>query len=273
MSSLTGPVAESAEFVRRKIPHSPSVGLVLGSGLGDFADRIPRATVLDSAQIPHYPPSTVEGHRGRLVFGELHGVRLLVLQGRVHFYETGGLAPVLYPLRLAHALGVRTLLLTNAAGGVNRSFLPGDLMLISDTINMTSETAGDPAPSAPPAPAMFDVSLGRMAMQAAQAMGIRLHAGVYAGVKGPSYETAAEVEMIHRLGGDAVGMSTVLEARAAQALGMRLLGISCITNHATGLTPDPLSHEEVKEVGQRVKASFGQLVEEIIRRIGPSQQP
>jgi purine-nucleoside phosphorylase len=265
MTPLAVHLAESAAVVRRLVPFSPEMTLVLGSGLGDFADRIPDPLALQSDQIPHFPNSTVEGHRGRLVFGTLHGTRLLVLQGRVHFYETGDIGLVSYPLLLAHALGAKTLVLTNAAGGVNRAFLPGDLMLISDIINLTNESTSGAVPP-PSGGGIFDPALARMAIATSEELGIRLQIGVYAGVKGPSYETAAEVEMIHRVGGDAVGMSTVLEARLAHSLGIRVLGISCITNQATGLTPAPLSHLEVSEVGQRVKVSFGQLIEGVIRR-------
>jgi purine-nucleoside phosphorylase len=271
MTPLADHLAESAAVVRRLVPFSPEVTLVLGSGLGDFADRIPDPLALQSDQIPHYPNSTVEGHRGRLVFGTLHGTRLLVLQGRVHFFETGNVGLVTYPLLLAHALGAKTLVLTNAAGGVNRAFLPGDLMLITDIINLTNETASGPAALRPKAE-IFDPVLARMAIATSEELAIRLHSGVYAGVKGPSYETAAEVEMIHRLGGDAVGMSTVLEAGLARSMGMRVLGISCITNQATGLTTAPLNHIEVSEVGQRVKVSFGHLIEGVIRRYGEERR-
>lgn len=265
MTSVADHLAGSAAVVRRQAPFAPEVALVLGSGLGDFADRIRDPFALGSDQIPHFPHSTVEGHRGRLVFGTLHGIRLLVLQGRIHFYETGDVGQVTYPLLLAHTLGAKTLVLTNAAGGVNRAFRPGDLMLITDIINLTDETVR--ATTAPrQGGELFDPALRRMALATAEELGIRLQTGVYAGVKGPSYETAAEVEMIHRLGGDAVGMSTVLEARLAQALGMRLLGISCITNQATGLTSAPLNHMEVSEVGRRVNVSFGRLIEGVIHR-------
>jgi purine-nucleoside phosphorylase len=267
MIPLADHLAESAAVIRSLVPFSPEVTLVLGSGLGDFAERIPDPVALQSDQIPHYPRSTVEGHRGRLVFGTLHATRLLVLQGRVHFFETGYTGPVTYPLLLAHALGAKTLVLTNAAGGVNRAFLPGDLMLITDIINLTHESASSPVPQ-PSGAGLFDPGLARMAIATSEELGIRLQKGVYAGVKGPSYETAAEVEMIHRVGGDAVGMSTVIEAQLAFALGMRVLGISCITNQATGLTSAPLSHLEVSEVGQRVKVSFGHLIEGVIRRHG-----
>jgi len=265
-------LAESAASLLGSIPSPPSLVLVLGSGLGDFAERIPRSFAVDGEQIPHYPRSTVEGHRGRLVFGTLLGVPLMVIQGRVHFYETGEIHSVLYPLLLAHALGARSVVLTNAAGGINRSYSPGDLMLVSDILNLTGEsvhTSGVEAEEQQKP--MFDPLMRRIALDAAEQMGIRLHSGVYAGVKGPSYETAAEVEMIHRLGGDAVGMSTVLEAQLTHRLGMRTLGISCITNHATGLTPNALSHDEVNEVGQRTRSSFGKLIEGIISRIATTR--
>ncbi|MBP1648793.1 MAG: deoD1 [Bacteroidetes bacterium] len=255
-------IAESVCFIRGKTGQIPTVGLILGSGLGDFADNLPRPITLTAASIPNYPASTVEGHRGRLVFSTLDsGLTVVAFQGRVHFYESREVGTVTYPVRLAHALGVRTLVITNAAGGINREFSPGDLMLISDQLNLTSEIAHPTLPHPVRISAdVYDPQLRSMLAEMASSMGIPLHSGVYAGVKGPSYETAAEVEMIRRVGGDVVGMSTVLEARLAAALGMRVMGISCITNEATGIGGTKLNHEEVTEVANRVRHDFAQLL-------------
>ncbi len=255
-------IAESVRFIRGKSSQIPSVGLILGSGLGDFADSLPRAVTLTGANIPHYPASTVEGHKGLLVFSTLDsGLNVVAFQGRVHFYESREVGTVTFPVRLAHALGIRTLVITNAAGGINIELCPGDLMLISDQLNLTSEivlsTPTDPVQISGCA---YDHQLRAMLAETAASMGISLRTGVYAGVKGPSYETAAEVEMIRRIGGDVVGMSTVLEARLAASLGIRVVGISCITNKATGIGGSRLNHQEVTDVANRVRHDFALLL-------------
>jgi purine-nucleoside phosphorylase len=267
MDLLEQHIQESVNFIRRRIGLQPTVGLVLGSGLGDFADSLPVVGTIAAADIPHYPTSTVEGHRGRLVFSTLpSGIEALIFQGRVHFYESRDINTVTFPIRLAYALGVRTLLITNAAGGVNREFFPGDLMLIADQINLTWEnslrllTRGTKTEES-----LYDAELRSRAADIAASLGLKLRVGVYAGVKGPSYETAAEVEMIRRLGGDVVGMSTVLEVHLAATLGMRVLGISCITNKATGIGEGKLNHQEVTEVASRVRHDFALLFNAILR--------
>lgn len=262
-------IEEAAQALRTRVQYAPQVGLILGSGLGDFADSLTSLASIPTSEIPHYPAGSVQGHRGRLVFSEIRpGTVALTFQGRLHFYESGHPETVLFPIRIAHALGVRTLLLTNAAGGVNRTFHPGDLMLISDQINLTMERASqDASPRETAHLPRYDPQLSDLAMREAAALGIPLHRGVYAGVKGPSYETAAEVEMIHRMGGDAVGMSTVLEVELAASLGMRTLGISCITNKATGIGTEPLSHDEVTEVAARVKTRFLMLISALLSHL------
>ncbi|RPH35260.1 purine-nucleoside phosphorylase [bacterium] len=260
-------IQESVSFVRAKTRQHPSVGLILGSGLGDFADTLPGAITIAASDIPHYPVSTVEGHRGRLVFSTLgSGLTVIAFQGRVHFYESRDVHTVTFPVRLAHALGVHTLLVTNAAGGINKEFSPGDLMLISDQLDFTWENSlRILTGTARTRRFLYDPELLSRAAETAASLGIRLRTGVYAGVKGPSYETAAEVEMIRRLGGDVVGMSTVLEAHLASALGMRLVGISCITNKATGIGGAKLNHQEVTEVANRVRHDFSLLLNGILQ--------
>jgi purine-nucleoside phosphorylase len=242
------------------------VGLVLGSGLGDFADTLPEVTSIDAYDIPHYPFSTVEGHRGRLVFSTLvSGLPVLAFQGRVHFYESRDVSTVTFPVRLAYELGVRTLLITNAAGGINREFSPGDLMLISDQLDFTLESGlRTVVGSTQVVGGLYDPVLRARAIEIAASFGMQLRTGVYAGVKGPSYETAAEVEMIRRAGGDVVGMSTIFEVHLATALGMRVLGISCITNKATGIGGAKLNHQEVTEVANRVRHDFALLLNGIL---------
>ncbi len=265
--SIAEKIKASLRFIRKRTKARPRIAIVLGSGLGHFADSIPSAQVINTTTIPFYPKSTIKGHSGRLLFGQLHGKTLLMFQGRIHFYESGDLESILYPIRIAHALGVRTLLLTNAAGGVNPHFKPADLMLIRDHINLTFEnTSGTVAPLHRNAP-VYNTELQSIITAAARSKGIRLREGTYCGLKGPSYETAAEVRMSKIIGSDAVGMSTVNEASFAHALGMRVGGISCITNLSTGITDQPLTHNEVTEVALRVQHSFSTLLDAIVERI------
>jgi purine-nucleoside phosphorylase len=257
-------LANSLSYIRDRVSSRPEVAIVLGSGLGDFADALPGAIALSTADIPHYPKSSVEGHKGRLIFASIAGREILAFQGRVHFYESHSVETVLYPIRVAELLGVKTIVLTNAAGGINRSFLPGDLMLIADHINFTSETVPSKKDELQRSNPVYASRLLTLASTKAEELGIPLRSGVYVGLKGPSYETAAEIEMLGRLGGDAVGMSTVLESSFAASLGMDVLGISCITNLGTGIGTTKLSHAEVTEVGNRVKKSFARLLMGII---------
>lgn len=254
----------SSNFVRNRMKIEPRTGIILGSGLGDFVDGFPNALSIDTKDIPHYPRSTVEGHKGRLVLASLREKSLLAFQGRVHFYESNSVDSVLYPIHLANALGVKTLIVTNAAGGVNRSFSPGDLMLIVDQINLTNAISSSKSVQQTKSNELYSKRLALKVFRVAAAEGINLRSGVYVGLKGPSYETAAEIEMIRRIGGDAVGMSTVLEVSCAAQLGMEVLGISCITNLGTGIGKEKLSHAEVTDVGNRVKKTFATLVSSVI---------
>jgi purine-nucleoside phosphorylase len=261
------------------------VGLILGSGLGNFADDLSRVDELLSVDIPHYPTSTVQGHAGRLVFGHVRdGTRtsppLLVFNGRVHFYETNALAPVIFPVFVARELGVSTLIVTNAAGGINRTFHAGDLMLITDILSMTFLPVGQTVSAMhlreQGVPLLesegtrgergnvFDNTLQGRLRVAAQTRGISLLEGTYCWLKGPTYETAAEVEMLRRLGVDAVGMSTVPEIIAARNLALNVIGISLISNLATGITGEQLSHEEVTDTANRVQESFTGLLKEFL---------
>jgi purine-nucleoside phosphorylase len=257
-------IAEAVTFIREHAPHAPQIALVLGSGLGGFTDALQCDEVIPVGNIPHYPRSTVQGHKGEIVFARLEGVRLVAFRGRVHFYESGRLDTVLFPIRVAAALGAKTLILTNAAGGMNRTFVPGDLMLITDQMNFTGKALRSGANRRQASSGYYDGQYLALAAQAAASLGIPVVRGVYAGVKGPSYETAAEIEMLFRLGGDAVGMSTVMETALAAQLGMKVLGISCITNKATGTSSAKLSHAEVTLVADQVREHFTRLLKHII---------
>lgn len=261
-------VSAAVAAIQEHAPYQPEITVVLGSGLGGFTESLSCNAVIQTESIPGYPRSTVEGHRGELVFCTASGRRLLAFRGRVHFYESGDVNALLFPIRVAAALGARILIITNAAGGVNRTFVPGDLMLISDHIDLTGETCPEPGGSKTNG-APYDQQLVRIAENTANQIGVRVVRGVYAGVKGPSYETAAEIEMIHRIGGDAVGMSTVLEVALASSLGMRVLGISCITNKATGTSSAKLSHEEVTIVANQVREQFSRLLTHVIKALPP----
>ena len=259
--------AESVRYIREHIATTPSVGVILGSGLGDFADSLQETIALDSSFIPHYPTSTVQDHKGRLVFGKIARSYVMIFQGRVHFYEANSLDAVLQPIRIAQRLGVEVLIVTNAAGAVERHLQPGNLMVIIDQINLTGETFSFPQNKRQERFVLYSARLIDQALQEGQRLGISLKKGVYAGVKGPSYETAAEIEMIHRIGGDAVGMSTVLEASVAARLGIEVLGISVITNLGTGIGRNKLNHAEVTDVAKRIKNDFRRLLLGIIRSL------
>ncbi len=270
-------VEKAAAAIRSRCADAPAVALILGSGLGGYADRFDRPTAVDYADIPGFPVSTVEGHAGRLVLGETAGVRVAAQQGRFHLYEGYSAAEVTFPLRVMHALGARTLVVTNAAGGVDPRLEPGDLMLIEDHINFQFRS-----PLRGRGPLVdedrfvdlcdpYSRRLRDLAIETAAELGIaRLRSGTYFGGLGPSYETRAEVAMVRKLGGDAVGMSTVPEVLVARHLGMEVLGITCISNRAAGLSREPLSHAEVIEVTERIRETFTAYLHALIPRL-PSE--
>lgn len=258
---------ESIRAIRKETRLIPRIAIILGSGLGEFADSISQTRIIDNRSIPHYPRSTVEGHSGRLIFGKIKKIPVLAFQGRVHYYETGNVETILYPIRVAKALGIRKLIVTNAAGGINKGFVPGDLMLIADQINLTFEYGSVIKPGKPKKP-LYDLEYQERIKEVAALKKIPLQTGTYCGIKGPSYETASEVRMLGGLGADAVGMSTVNEVSLAVGLGMRVAGFSCITNFATGISAQKLSHDEVTEVANKVKHTFGDLINAVIGAIG-----
>ncbi len=257
-------LTRSVAAIREHIPFTPTAGIILGSGLGGFADSLEKPVQLDTNAIPFYPKPTVEGHHGRLVFGSIDSTQVMLFQGRIHYYETGHFDPVLYPVRIAHMLGIKFLVVTNAAGAVSRRLRPGDLMAITDQVNLTLGQRIIPAVDPHP---YYDTGLIDQLSQVATSIGISLRRGIYVGVKGPSYETAAEVEMIHRIGGDAVGMSTVLETALAASQGIRVAGISLITNLGTGISSSRLDHGEVTEVGRQAGQRFQVLLHSFLRSL------
>jgi purine-nucleoside phosphorylase len=268
-------VARAAEMVRGKIGASIPIALILGSGLGGLADHIEDAISIPYRAIPGFPPSSVPGHAGRFVAGRLAGRRVIVAAGRYHLYEGHSIDTVALPTRVLHACGVRTLFVSNAAGGINRSLRAGDLMIIEDHLNLLWHTplAGQQRADEtrfPDMSAPYDVELIRALREAALESGIPVTSGVYAALSGPSYETPAEIRMLEKLGADAVGMSTVPEVLTARALGMRVAGVSCITNVAAGMSATPLSHAEVLATTKRVAADFERLVTTFV---GKTAQP
>jgi purine-nucleoside phosphorylase len=252
---------------------APDAAVVLGSGLGDFTDRLAEATAIPYSELPHWPASNVIGHAGTLVIGTLAGKRVAALSGRVHFYEGYDLRTVSFAARVIGRLGVRTLILTNAAGGINVNLKPGTLMVIDDHINLLgSNPLVGPNEEGwgvrfPDMSEVYSTRLRALADAIAAAQGLPIGHGVYVAVHGPSYETPAEIRAFRTLGADAVGMSTVPEAIVARHMGVEVLGISCITNAAAGVLPQPLNHAEVMEVARQVRGAFAALLEGIIGRL------
>lgn len=251
----------------------PDVGVVLGSGLGDFADALTDAVATPYAEIPNWPVSKVIGHAGKLVAGNLAGKRVAALSGRAHFYEGHELRTVTFAIRVLGLLGVKRIILTNAAGGINPSFKPGTLMVMDDHINLlgSNPLIGENderfGPRFPDMTEVYSKRLRALADEASVARSVPLAHGIYVAVHGPSYETPAEIRFLRTIGADAVGMSTVPEALVARHLGLEVLGISCITNPAAGVLPQPLHHDDVMEVARRVKGEFSSLLEGIIERL------
>ena len=241
-----------------------SIALVLGSGLGNFVASLTRVNRIPFADIPGFPVSTVAGHSGELVYGFLGDIPVLVNSGRVHFYEGYSIDQVIYPIQILHALGAQTIILTNAAGSIRKDYAPGNLMLINRFINLTGRSvygeAGEPED-------VFNPAQSQQIVRVAEEASIQLKIGSYAGLNGPSYETPAEIRFLRLKQADAVGMSTVHEGLAAFKLGMKVLGISCLTNYAAGIINQPLNHEEVIETGQRVRKNFARLLSELVREL------
>ncbi len=249
------------------------IGVILGSGLGDYAEALEDAVKLPYSEIPGFPRSTVAGHAGMWCCGTLYGKRVVMMQGRFHYYEGYGMKDVTLPVRVMQKIGVKTLIVTNAAGGVNLGYHPGELMVIGDMFSMTAQNPligpnlDAFGPRFPDMSCAFDKELRALAHECANEQGFALREGVYAQMTGPTYETPAEIRMLRTLGADAVGMSTVPEVIVARHGGMRVLGISCITNMAAGILDQPLNHAEVTETANRVKGQFRSLLDRIIEKM------
>lgn len=278
MSEVYEKLQKCAAAIRAKTDFRPEVALVLGSGLGEYARNMDVKAQIAYSEIEGFPVSTVAGHDGRFLFGYVGGVPVVLMKGRVHFYEGYEMSDVVMPVRIMGLLGAEKLILTNAAGGVNQSFAPGDLMMITDHIStfikspLIGPNVEELGTRFPDMSHVYDTELCEKIRQAAGRTGITLREGIYLQCTGPNYETPAEIRMIRTLGADAVGMSTVCEAIAARHMGMRVCGISCITNMAAGILDQPLNHREVQETADRVKDSFERLITEVIVSLASSQR-
>jgi purine-nucleoside phosphorylase len=268
----------AAEYIRRRSLHQPKVGLILGSGLNPLAQAVEGADEIPYDEIPHFPTPTVEGHAGRLILGQLEGTDIAIMQGRVHFYEGYPMQQVVFPVRVMQVIGIDTLIVTNAAGGLNPAFQPGELMLITDHINLVGMTGNNPlfgpndptlGPRFPDMSQAYDAELRGIAQEVARERQIPLHLGVYAGLAGPSFETPAEIRFLRLIGADAVGMSTVAEVTVARHGGLRVLGISGISNVALAepVSGQEASHEEVLAAGQQIVPRLMALVCGVLARL------
>jgi len=272
-ASLYERAEHAARFIRSRSNADVSIAIVLGSGLGGFADELANAVAIPYVDIPGFARATVEGHAGRLVIGDVGGVCVAALQGRFHFYEGYSLEEVTFPIRVLNLLGVRSLILTNAAGTLNIEFTPGSLMVIGDHLNLIGDNPlrgqNDDrfGPRFPDLTNTYARELQDIVVNEANAMGLEIRRGIYAGLSGPSYETPAEIHMVRTLGADAVGMSTVPEAIVARHMNMRVVGISCITNLAAGVSDRPVDHSQVMATGERVQESFTELLRRILPKL------
>jgi purine-nucleoside phosphorylase len=271
-------IEKAAQFLQNKYTGKPKIGLILGSGLGVLAEEIKNPVRIPYNEIPDFPVSTVAGHAGQLVFGSLSDREVVAMQGRFHYYEGYSLNQVTFPVRVMKQLGVEILIVTNAAGGVNESYQPGDLMIISDHINNMGNNPligpNDARLGArfPDMSEAYNKELRQLAKQLAKKLNISIQEGVYIGNTGPTYETPAEVKMLRTLGGDAVGMSTVPEVIVARHAGMKVLGISCISNMAAGILNQPLTHDEVIETTEKVRNDFLTYVKKIVNEIETGEE-
>lgn len=271
MSNYFEKLKETADYIRQKIHKTPHIAIVLGSGLGNLANYMSNTVEISYEEIPNFPKTTVIGHDGRLIFGELGGRDIVAMKGRFHYYEGWNMQEVVLPIRIFKLLGIDNLFLTNAAGGINTQFKPGDLMLIKDHIGFFAENPlrganiDELGPRFPDMSQIYDRELMEMAAECALSLRIDVRRGIYAYTKGPSFETPSEIRALRYFGADAVGMSTVPEAITARHMGMNVLGISCITNMAAGVLDQTLNHEEVLEIGKKAEGKFAALATEIVK--------
>lgn len=264
-------LAEARRYIMEQVPSLPELGIILGSGLGTFADLVEEKVVIPYKDIPHFPISTVEGHAGQLVFGKVAGRKVMVMQGRFHYYEGYSMQEVTFPIRVMQVLGATGLIVTNAAGGINSAFHPGDLILIKDHLNLMGDNPLRGAnllslgPRFPDLSEGYDLEWRQKALTIARELGINPQEGVYAAMSGPNYETPAEIRYLRTIGADMVGMSTVPEVIVANHGGMQVLGISCVTNMAAGILAQKLNHSEVMETAGRIEKQFVQFVQALVR--------
>jgi purine-nucleoside phosphorylase len=263
----------ATRVIRARTTAEPRIAIVLGSGLGGFADDFEDAVGIPYQEIPGFVPSTAQGHAGRLVMGKIDGIPVLAMQGRLHYYEGYSLEEVTFPIRVFGLLGIKTVVLTNASGGINVEFTEGTLMVISDHVNLmgvnplrgpNDERFG---PRFPDMSAVYSPELQELVVDEAKAIGVEVRRGIYGGLAGPSYETPAEIHLLRNLGADAVGMSTVPEAIVARHMSLEVLGISCITNMAAGIGDEPINHDDVMAAGDRVRGTFTDLLRRVIGAI------
>lgn len=273
MSKLYNELLEAYNSIKDKIPFKPEIALVLGSGLGDFADKLDNRSYISYNEIENFPVSTVSGHVGTFVFGTIDNKKIVAMQGRVHHYEGYEMQKVVMPIRLMKLFGAEIVILTNAAGGINESFTPGTLMMITDQITtfvpspLIGENVEELGERFPDMSNVYDEDLQLVLKETAKSNNISLREGVYLQTTGPSYETPAEIKMFRSFGADAVGMSTTCEAMAAKHMGMKVAGVSCITNLAAGMNKAPLNHLEVKETANKVAEQFTSLIMNFIKAI------
>lgn len=266
-------LTETCDYIKSKSKYTPTIGLILGSGLGSLAEQIEEPEFYPYETLPNFPVSTVEGHKGRLVIGKLQGKIVVAMEGRFHYYEGYSMSEVTFPVRVMKLLGVETLIVTNAAGAVNTTFTPGDLMIIKDHINfcgnnpLIGKNLSEFGPRFPDMSEAYDKNLISKVKNVANSLNIEIKEGVYLMMSGPAYETPAEIKMTRILGGDAVGMSTVPEVIVAKHSGLKVIGISCLTNMAAGILDQPLNHEEVIETSNKVKENFINLMRNLIKEI------
>jgi purine-nucleoside phosphorylase len=271
--------SEAAEAIRLVAPEPPTIAVVLGSGLGALADRLADTLVISYGQIPFFPQPTVAGHHGQLIIGAFGEVRVLILQGRFHYYEGHDLGAVTFPIRVLQRLGIQTLILTAATGGILESLGPGDLVCLSDHLNLIgSNPLRGPNDDrlgvrSPDMTEVYSSRLRQVAQEEAKRLGVALKSGIYACLPGPSYETPAEIRMLRTLGADLVGMSTVPEAIVARHGGMEVLALALVSNMAAGVTGKPITHEEVLKAGRRATPLLGDLIERVVRRLAQEPEP
>ncbi len=267
---LADQIREASEFLRAKVDIQPKVGLILGSGLGELADQITSPIHVTYQSIPHFPESTVEGHKGQLVIGELGGKQVVAMQGRFHYYEGYSMVQITFPVRVMKQLGVETMIVTNACGALNETFKPGIFMFIEDHINLTGdnpligENLQDHGPRFPDMSSAYDKQLIRLGLEIAQQLEIEVATGIHTAVSGPNFLSRAELKMIKKMGSDTIGMSTIPEVIVAVHSGLKVLGISCVTDMAVPEQLEPIDHEKVMEMAAQSKPNFIRLVSEII---------